>query len=251
MAKENKIKTADAQKEFDYRAKHRERLRAKYINNGISSFSQCEILELLLFYAIPRKDTKPLAHSLLEKFGSLTDVLEASESQLVEAGATPAVVFFLKLFNDVEGYLTKKKEHREVFNDFDDLGRYMCSVLKDSRTEQIFAVMLDSKDRFVCECYLGQGSFERAVVDMRKLIETCICKGAAKVAIAHNHPGGKMEASTFDYMATRSVEDALNNIDVKLVEHYIVSDRNYIGIKQMEKVYKSKFDSSFNELEED
>lgn len=244
-------KAVEKSNKNDFHAHHRERLRNRYKKNGIETFTQCEILEMLLFYAIPRKDTKPLAHALLESFGSLPAVLEATEKQLLDAGATKSSAFFLSFINDVESVLAKQRESREVYSDYDDLGRYMCALLRKSRTEQVFAVMLDAQNKLIGDCPLGKGDFDSVKIDLRKLIEQCICKGVAKVALAHNHPAGRMEASTDDYIATRTVESALKNISIDLVEHYIVCGKTYIGMKKLERAYRAGMDDNYDTIDED
>lgn len=223
-----------SQQSFDHHANHRERLRNRYKQHGIETFTECEILEMLLFYAIPRKDTKPLAHRLLSEFGSLSNVLGATERELEEKGISPGASFYLRFIGEVEGVIAKNKEYRQKFTDYDQSGKYMSSALKDSPVEQILAVFLDKRDGYISECIVGKGNFEKTSLDIRHLMEHCLSKGAAKVILAHNHPAGKMEPSPDDHIATGNVEAALANIGVSLKEHYIVSGRNYMGLKRLE-----------------
>lgn len=244
MAQENNNeKISSSQKEeFDHHKNHRERLRNKYLDYGIDSLTQVEVLEMLLFYAIPRKDTKPYAHSLLNKFGSLANVFEATEKELEEAGATPSSAFLIKFFNDVERAISYSRERRPVLKTYEEMGKFVCGAFKGCATEQVYAMFMDSQNRVLHQCMLGSGSFEHSSIDMRKLIETCICKSASKVVMAHNHPAGSLEASTDDYLATSAVRDALRNIGVALEEHFIVSGKEFMGIKKMETAYKSRFE---------
>ena len=219
--------------EFDYRIDHRKRLRNRYEINGADTFTECEMLEMLLFYAIPRKDTKPLAHQLLRHFGSIKNVIGASEEQLAEAGATKSVSFYLRFINDVENLLSRLKDERDVFDDYDSIGRYACAALKNCETETLFMIMLDKRNRLIGEAYLGTGDFQNVRVDYRKLTELCLTRKAAKVAVAHNHPSGILDSTLEDVMATRQLENLLDSIGVELYEHFVVNGKNYVGINKM------------------
>ncbi len=220
-------------KEFDYRIDHRKRLRERYKAKGTDTFTECELLEMLLFYAIPRKDTKPLAHMLLKHFGCFKNVLTASEEQLFDAGVTKSVSFYLRFINDVENLLSRLKDEREIFDDYDSIGKYVCSALKNCETETLFVIMLDKRNRLIAEAYLGTGDFHNVKVDYRKLTEMCLTRRAAKVALAHNHPSGILDGSLEDVMATRQIESLLDGIGVELYEHFVVNGKNYVGINRL------------------
>lgn len=216
---------------------HRSRLRERYTQNGIDSFTECEILEMLLFYAVPRKDTKPLAHHLLGEFGSLTGVLNASDDELQNAGAPKAFVFLRGFFDDLVGYLKKQKNRGIAFNDYDEAGGYMCTVLENSTYESIHAVLLDIKMQYISEMSIGDGVRDAANLDISRLIKRCVATGAANVILAHNHPAGSLMASTEDYLATSSIKNVLESINVNLTEHYVVSGKQYFGILKSNSFY--------------
>lgn len=216
--------------EFDYRQGHRERLREKFRKNGANTFTECEFLEMLLFYAIPRKDTKPIAHMLLNKFGSLKSVMSSSEQQLIDAGLSKSAAFYLSFIKDFELFLTHQREARKQFVNYSSIGKYMCSALKHSETEKMFVVLMDKRNRLIDEAYLGLGDFKSVKIDYRQLTELCLSRKAAKVVIAHNHPSGIVHSSAEDDMATRQIESLLNGIGVELYEHFVVSDDKYYGI---------------------
>jgi len=225
-------------KQDEHHKNHRERVRERYRTKGFDSMTECEILEVLLYYAIPRKDTKPLAHALLTEFGSLVNVVTASEQRLRDAGAGNSASFFLSFIEDVERYLSKQKNKCKNFSDYNLLGKYFCSALKDVKTEHIFLVMLDSKNNYIGEANIGEGGFDSARINMRKLIDECITKKAARVAIGHNHPSGVAEFSLDDCIVTNNVENALSNIDVTLIDHFVVCGDEFSGIRHRERELK-------------
>ncbi len=209
---------------------HRARLRERYTKNGIDSFTECEILELLLFYAVPRKDTKPLAHHLLDEFGSLSGVFNASDDELQSAGAPKAFVFLRGFFGDLGNFLEKQKKRCIAFDDYDEAGGYMCTVLENGACESIHAVLLDVKMQYLSEMSIGDGVRDAATPDISGLVKRCIATGAANVILAHNHPAGLLMASTEDYIATKSIKNVLDSINVTLMEHFVVSENQYFGI---------------------
>ncbi len=215
-----------------YRCGHRQRMRQKYLEKGIDGFSQQEILEMMLFYSVPRVDTKPLAYKLIEEYGSVEAVIQSRPEQLVKSGLTPSGAMHLKLFHDVNAWINKNSVVRIPMKDYDKIGKYLSSLFKDKKTEHVVVLLLDSKDCLITSEELCEGSFTQAVINMRRLVEKCVISRAAKVVLAHNHPAGMLVPSPDDYSATEKAREVLSDIGVVLVEHYIVCGKDYIGIEK-------------------
>lgn len=231
--------TNSAQNETDSPLGQRERIKRQYRENGIDGTSESEILELLLYHSSPMRDTKAVSHRLLANFGSISEILNVREEYLIKEGASDADAFLLKLVGDMVLFAERQKEKRAVFDDYDVTGRYMCMRLKSEKTEHAYALLLDGENRALGEIDLGEGNFDGVRINVRKLVEECIYRKAARVILAHNHPSGRVEASVDDYMTTNTVEGMLNGIGVKLAEHYIVSGGEYLGIKRTESIFRA------------
>jgi len=211
---------------------HRERLRQRYLKSGIDSLAEHEVLELVLFYALPRVDTNDTAHRLLELFGSVSAVFEAPIDELAGVrGLSYSSAALLKLIFDINARSLCASHTVKYMNDYDEVGKRLAEDFRYDSTERVVMVLLDSKDALIYIGTLSQGDFSSAKVSMRMLVHTVMLKNAAKVILAHNHPDGSTSPSVSDKAMTISIEDVLNQIGVELKEHYIIAGDNYIGIK--------------------
>lgn len=211
---------------------HRKRLRTRYMENGIDSLMEHEILEFILFHSIPRVDTKPISHKLIDRFGSLKNVLCASGESLKEAGLSDISVAHIRLFNDMNNWLRRNGVVGKKLCDYNETGLLMVNEFDNCNTEKLIALMLDSKDEVIELKTICEGSFRGTSVNMKCLVKSCLDRNAAKVVIAHNHPSGDIRPSAEDHVTTSSVENYLSGVGIELVEHYIVADGTYFGIKR-------------------
>ena len=218
--------------ENDYRRNHRKRVREKYLKNGIDNLSQREILEIMLFYCLPRIDTKPKANELLKKFGSISNIINSSISELVDAGLTETAALHLKLYSDVNGWLEQNEAMEIKLADYDKTGRYFVSMFANERLEKAMAVLLDKKGFLIETAQICVGDSDRVSFDVKKLVEKAIAAKASGVVIAHNHPSGKMEPSASDIALTNKIEQIFEHLGIELKEHYIIYEKSYIGIKK-------------------
>lgn len=209
---------------------HRSRLKERYLNNGIDSLLEHEILELMLFYCIPRVDTKPMAHRLIEEYGSLASILSSTPQSLMRSGLTKNAALYLGMLSDVDRWIKRKSVVGCKLGDYNQVGEYLLGEFSKDKTERFVMIMLDTRDCIIEQKTICTGSFSSAQLNTRTIIEACVLKGAAKVIFAHNHPSGRLEVSIEDHAATRSLEYMLSNVDVSVIEHYIVGRDNYIGI---------------------
>jgi len=212
---------------------HRERVKAKFMQSGFKAFSDYEILELALFYAIPRRDVKPLAKSLIEMFGSLKQVFDADPSELQKAGLKEnAAVFFsfVREFSKIYSYL-KIKEGSSLSSPQDAVS-FLSGVLSSQKTEKLCAVFLTAGNRVIDYREIEEGTVNKSVVIPRKIAEFALQFKASAAIMAHNHPGGNMTPSQCDIDATICVRNSLSAIDVALLDHIIISANSYFSFKE-------------------
>lgn len=222
----------DNKKEKPFYHGHRQRLRQRYFDGGIDALLEHEILELLLFYSIPRVDTKPIAHRLIDAYGSLKNVLSASPESLKANGLSESSVVSIKLFNDTNAWIRRNGVVGKKLSDYNEIGLLMVNELDGSSTERLVVLMLDGKDEVIELKTVCEGSFRSTKVNMRNLVQSCLDRKAVKAVIAHNHPSGDIRPSAEDHVTTAAIENYLSGVDIELVEHYIIADGTYFGIKR-------------------
>ncbi len=211
---------------------HREKMRQRFLKGGLESYADHEALELLLYYAIPRRDTNPIAHALMDRYGSLSAVLTApvEDLQRVE-GIGESAAILLKLVPQ----LSRKAriadaEQETVLNSTERAGAYLLERFADERNEVVYQLCLDRKGKLLACKRLGEGSVTNAELDLRKVMENAILTSASAIILAHNHPSGLALPSKEDYTATDRVKTALHTIGVELVDHIIVADGDFVSM---------------------
>ena len=211
---------------------HRERLRKKYLQGGYFAFHEYEVLELLLTYVIPRKDTKPIAKDLIEKFGSLDEVVTASIEELCSiSGIKGNSAIFVKLLGDLSKNLYKgeiKKEGIQL-KDKNSLIRYLRSEIGFSSREEFRVIFLNNYNMLVGSETLFIGTIDKSAVYPREIVEKVLYYKAKGIIFAHNHPSGNLRPSKQDIQITEHMQEALDLIDVKLLEHIIITQDGYFS----------------------
>lgn len=213
---------------------HRERLKKQFREGGLENFSDFQILELLLFYIIPRRDTNPIAHALINQFGSLYQVLEAPVDELEKVeGIGPNAALLLSLITAVaRAYMLDRTEKQFSLNTIEECCEYLKYSFVGKREEVVYLLCLDAKCRFLGCREVGRGSVNSANVPIRRIVEIAMGMNATSVILAHNHPSGDARPSPEDIGTTRRVAAALNMVDVILVDHIIVADDDYVSLVQ-------------------
>ncbi len=209
----------------------RARLRARYIEEGLAHFNEIDTLELLLFYAIPRRDTNELAHLLLQQFGSLDGVLGATTGDLCAVpGISENTAVLLHLFNDVARKCEISRQSIRIVNSSQDAGTFLLPYFYGLRDETVYLLCLDAKGK-VLDCRaLFKGSANGVAIAIRKIVEVALSVNATSVIMAHNHPGGLALPSAEDRAATLRIRAALQNLDIVLIDHIIVADQDFISM---------------------
>lgn len=166
-------------------------MKERFARHGLDSFAEHEVLELLLYYAIPRRDTNELAHTLLDRFGSLERVLLAPREELMKVpGVGEGAALLLTLVPAVSQYTHRHAPQETILNSVDASGRYFMRLLRHERRELLYQACLDGKGKLLsCRC-LSEGGVNMAAVTLRQIVEHALLSGASSVLLAHNHPSG-------------------------------------------------------------
>lgn len=216
---------------------HRERLKKRFLEEGLDHFTDVQVLELLLFYAIPQKDTNPIAHALLEHFGSLSQVLDAPVEELQKVtGIKDNAATLLALVTQLCRYYQVDSAQRvEILNSLEACGNYLVPRFFGRTRETVFLLCLDAKCKVICCKELGEGSVNAASISIRKVVETALGANATSVILAHNHPSGLALPSEEDILTTKRLYMALDAVDIVLADHMVVADGDYVSMAQSPK----------------
>jgi DNA repair protein RadC len=211
---------------------HRNRLRKKFLDNSFDGLETHEILELMLYYAIPRKDTNPIAHNLIDSFGSISAVFDAPIDKLKEQGISENCAIYLKLIPQIcRTYMEDKHNNSDKIIDIDNIGENLKYKFIGRDYEAVSLLLLDSKHKEVFCGIVSKGSVSACEIYVRKVIELAVQYNAKFAVLAHNHPSGVALPSNADILTTKKVYNALRLIDVVLIDHIIVADNDYVSLK--------------------
>ena len=211
---------------------HRQRMREKFIKNGRQGLAEHEFLEMLLYYALPRRNTNELAHELLDRFGSVAEIMDADMSELNEAGLTQNAAVFFKLMKEAgrSYYLERDKNPR--FITIGDAAEYITKLLYGEKSEQLHIFLLDMRMQLTAHKKLAEGGIDSVCLDSRALLRTVLSANAAYAILAHYHPTGSPSPTRSDVALTRTVMELLSGVDVKLCDHIIVAGNGFYSFNQ-------------------
>lgn len=215
-------------------AGHRQRLYDRFMAAGFSGMSEHEILELLLFAAIPRRDVKPLAKRLLLHFGTLPAVLDAEEGELLKhSGVGMRTVVQLKLYREVVTlYVGQTRLKRETLSSGRSVAEFARVKLGGSRYENFMVIYLNTQNKLI-SFDVTEGTVNRATVYPRNIARRALELHASAVILAHNHPGGSAQPSSEDIAVTGIIFRALNAVEVRLIDHIVVTPSDYVSLRAM------------------
>ncbi len=211
---------------------HRKRLRETFLKNGLDNFQSHNVLEMLLFYTIPRSDTNETAHRLMDRFGSLSAVLEAPVDELMKVkGVGERTAAFLHLIPEITRvYLKDKQENIKVLDTPEKVATYLLPYFVGKTKENIVLLCLDNKCAVKNCCIVAEGSVNMGEINRRNLVELAIRSNASSVIIAHNHPNGVPAPSKEDVETTLMLVSLFSSIDVKLTDHIIVAGGDWCSM---------------------
>lgn len=213
---------------------HRQRLKKRFLQEGMEHFEDHEVLELMLYYTIPRRDTNAIAHNLLKHFGSLAQVMEAPVTELMkvaEVGENAAI--FLSALNAFCRYYQVSRSNTQVIlQTIEACGDYLLPFFYGRRNETVYLLCLDAKCKVLSCKEVGEGSVNSAAVPIRRIVEMALGANATAAVLAHNHPSGMAIPSGEDQLTTRRLAAALSAVDIELVDHLVVADDDYVSMRQ-------------------
>lgn len=207
-------------------------MRARFLKEGLDHFDAHNVLELLLAYAIPRRDTNELAHHLIRRFGSLAGVFDASHEELQKVdGIGSRAATLIKMMPDIcRRYYSEKNATDDLLNSTDKLGNYLLPAFIGRTNEIVYLLCLDNKHKPLYGDILVEGTIDSAPIFIRNIAETALRVGAAAVVLAHNHPQGFAIPSANDVDVTIKVAKALEAVSVRLIDHIIVAKDDYVSL---------------------
>lgn len=206
---------------------HRDRLRSRFARDGLDGFDDHQVLELLLFYAIPRVDTNPIAHRLLDRFGSLAAVLEADRADLASVpGVGPAAAALLSMVPQISRrYLQDRTGcHRPQLNSSEAVAAFVVPLMAGRPEEVFYVLCLDAQCRLIRAALVAEGTVSGARIEPRHVVECAVRHRAASVVLAHNHPQGTARPSPDDHRITQTLAAAVSPIGIRLLDHVVVAN---------------------------
>ena len=215
-------------------AGHRDRLKERFAQNGFEGFHDYEVIELLLTYAIPRIDVKPIAKRLLKSFGTLAGVFDAPLAELKQIeGMGEKGAVFLTLIRQVEvRYLASDLPGKSVFDRPEKVKAHLRLLVQGRGMECFGAIFTDQQNRNVATQILFQGTVDRAAVYPRNLMKRALELDAKGMIIFHNHPGGTPRASEEDIQLTRRMAEAGAPLDIKVLDHFLIAGTEVLSFKE-------------------
>lgn len=214
---------------------HRKRLREKFLDAAGAGIADYELLEMLLFFAIPRGDTKPLAKQMLNRLKTIQNVIYADDAVIKGFdGAGESTTYTLKLIREIirRASISNLKT-RDVISSFQDVINYCQTSMSNLIVEEFHILFLDTKNHLIADETQQRGTIDRSVVYSREVVKRALELGAASIILVHNHPSGDPEPSTNDILITTSIAKACGVLNIKLLDHIIIGKYQHRSMKSM------------------
>lgn len=215
-------------------AGHRQRNKDRFKASGLESFCEHEVLELLLYYCIPRKDTNQIAHNLIKRFGSFVQVMEAPARELEKVeGVGENAAMFLNLIRESYRYFhVSAAKQTRYLHKVEDYGEYLRSFFLGMRNEVVYLLCMDAQAGVIDCVKIAEGGVNSANISIRKIADIALGTNASTVVLAHNHPGGLAVPSPEDVLVTKRIARTLANMDVYLTDHIVVAGADFVSMYQ-------------------
>lgn len=222
------------------RTQHRQRAKQAYLNYGADSIQDHNLLEMILFYAIPRRDVKPIAYNLINRFGSIENVFSADISELTEVnGVGESTAILLNLIYETNKRCNFNKNKEKLFvSSHKDSKEFVTNILKDEKKEKFIALTLTANNKIINYYVIGEGEVDCLNVDPKVILKYVLSDSAPKVIIAHNHPQGSYEPSKTDLEFTKNLSILLNSLNIKLFDHIIVGENGTLSLSNDVEYFK-------------
>ena len=212
--------------------KHRERMRDQLIKKSLSAFYDHQKLEMLLFYSIPVKDTNPLAHALLDRFGSLSGVFDADYQELRKVqGVGENTAVLIKLVQEMAAaYFDDKSSDGILLNTSKKIADFVRFKFLEKKTEEMLILCLDGKMKLVHQEFIAKGTVNATAINKRLIAEIALRHTAASVVLAHNHPSGLALPSKEDFQTSAVILKALKLLGINLIDSFVVASGDVVSI---------------------
>lgn len=212
------------QKKINPHKNHRKRMKQQFIRGGIDQFEPHQVLELLLFFAIPQRDTNPLAHRLLDRFGDLASVLDADHAELCRVdGISDHSATLLVLCGQLLSRYYKEKTDKKKFSNLSEIIEFMQMQLINEQREKVLLLSLNNRSQMINCTVVHTGTITSAEASTRELVQAALRNRATAVVVAHNHPVGFCLPSEEDVAATKAFVPAFKMMDIEVLDHVIVA----------------------------
>ena len=211
---------------------HRKRMKERFMKSGLDDFAPHNVLEFLLFYSIPRGDTNPIAHRLIDAFGSLSGVFDATPEELMKvSGVGESTAILISMIPQMaRKYLEDKADAVNVVGGCGDIGAYLLPKFVGRTNEALMMVSIDNKNKIISCSVVAEGTVDSAKVSRRKVMEEAMKVKATRVILAHNHPRGVAVPSAEDVAMTREIGRLFAQVGIELVDHIIIADDDYVSM---------------------
>lgn len=222
---------------LDKNAGHRERLRNRFEKSEFDGFNDYEVLEFMLSYAIPRKDTKVIAKNLLKRFGSIQGILSVDKKELEQiVGLGKLSVIFIKALPAfIKFYFQNKAEDNEIqFTELEQTAAYFKATIGSYKNEVVKVLYLNSQNEMIHSEILSEGTVNESYIPTSKIVETAVKYKTTSIIIAHNHPDGFPAPSESDNIITQKISEALKAIGIVLLDHIIISSEGFYSYRKQE-----------------
>lgn len=202
------------------------------MKSGLDDFAPHNVLEFLLFYSIPRGDTNPIAHRLIDAFGSLSGVFDATPEELMKvSGVGESTAILISMIPQMaRKYLEDKADAVNVVGGCGDIGAYLLPKFVGRTNEALMMVSIDNKNKVISCSVVAEGTVDSAKVSRRKVMEEAMKVKATRVILAHNHPRGVAVPSAEDVAMTREIGRLFAQVGIELVDHIIIADDDYVSM---------------------
>ena len=213
---------------------HRQRVKTEFTARGLAGMPDHRALELLLFYSIPQGDVNPLAHALVDQFGSLAGVFHATREQLLAVkGVGENTATLIQLMPALAGrYLEERSSFQDQLTESWHFKELLMPLFFGARNEMVYLVCMDGKQKLICCRKLGEGVPDRVDITGRQVVEVALACGATRVALAHNHVSGIALCSGQDIQTTKHLYQLLNQVGVYLVDHFIIAEDEMVSMRE-------------------
>lgn len=220
---------------------HRERMKEKFLSDGADAFLPHELLEIMLYYCVPRRDTNPLAHKLINTFGSFSSVFDAPPELLIEAGLSKNAAVLIHLIPHISRIYLQDRNNDDRKISKDTVEKIVLPHFVGRKNEVVLLVLIDAKGKVLYSNIINEGSVGASEIYVRDLVNLSVKYNASAAMLAHNHPSGVAVPSRQDLLTTKKIAKALRLVNVTLLDHIVVADNEYTSMAQSDDFYNSLF----------